>query len=59
MKIIDVFICKIRTKLSKAGLPTIISTVWGRGYSLKDTGHETPATTPLRPQPARVEHVFA
>jgi two-component system cell cycle response regulator CtrA len=59
IKIIDVFICKIRTKLSKAGLPTIISTVWGRGYSVKDTGHETPATAPLCPQPARVEHVFA
>ncbi len=59
IKIIDVFICKIRSKLSKAGMPTIISTIWGRGYSVKDTGHETPAIAPTRPQPAHVEHIFA
>ena len=60
IKIIDVFICKIRNKLSKAGLPTIISTVWGRGYSVKDVGHETlPVISPPRPQPAQIAHVFA
>lgn len=38
MKIIDVFICKIRNKLAKAGLPKVIATVWGRGYSVRDAG---------------------
>lgn len=32
-KIIDVFICKLRAKLS--GGPLIIETHWGRGYSLQ------------------------
>ncbi len=32
MKIIDVFICKLRRKLSDAGAPQLIETVWGRGY---------------------------
>ncbi|MFN7173354.1 MAG: response regulator transcription factor [Thermaurantiacus tibetensis] len=34
MKIIDVFICKLRRKLSEAGCPPIIETVWGRGYTI-------------------------
>lgn len=33
IKIIDVFICKMRKKL--AGMPLIIETVWGRGYRIK------------------------
>ena len=41
VKIIDVFICKIRSKLAKAGMPNVISTVWGRGYSVKDNGADT------------------
>ena len=48
IKIIDVFMCKIRTKLAKAGLPTVISTVWGRGYTVKDV---TPDTPRIAPQP--------
>ena len=37
MKIIDVFICKLRKKLSEAtGGETHIETVWGRGYVLRD-----------------------
>ncbi len=37
IKIIDVFICKLRKKLSAAtGGDTYIETVWGRGYALKD-----------------------
>jgi len=33
MKIIDVFICKLRKKIEKAGAPApLIQTVWGRGY---------------------------
>jgi two-component system cell cycle response regulator CtrA len=38
LKIIDVFICKLRKKLANAGAPSsgCIETVWGRGYSLRD-----------------------
>ena len=37
LKIIDVFICKLRKKLSVAtGGETHIETVWGRGYVLRD-----------------------
>ena len=36
MKIIDVFICKLRKKLSEAGAPNVICTVWGRGYMVRD-----------------------
>ena len=37
LKIIDVFICKLRKKLSEAtdGV-NYIETVWGRGYVLRD-----------------------
>jgi two-component system cell cycle response regulator CtrA len=34
MKIIDVFICKLRRKLNEAGAPPVIETVWGRGYTI-------------------------
>ena len=37
IKIIDVFICKLRKKLADAGVRNLIGTVWGRGYILKDT----------------------
>ena len=36
MKIIDVFVCKLRKKLQSAGAGHLISTVWGRGYMLRD-----------------------
>ncbi|MEM7489315.1 MAG: response regulator transcription factor [Pseudomonadota bacterium] len=37
LKIIDVFICKLRKKLSEAtGGESHIETVWGRGYVLRD-----------------------
>ncbi len=37
IKIIDVFICKLRKKLANAsGGKNYIETVWGRGYMLKD-----------------------
>ena len=37
LKIIDVFICKLRKKLSTAtGGENYIETVWGRGYVLRD-----------------------
>jgi len=44
LKIIDVFICKLRKKLSEAtGGDNFIETVWGRGYVLRDP--ETSTTT--------------
>jgi two-component system, cell cycle response regulator CtrA len=44
LKIIDVFICKLRKKLAQAtGGDHYIETVWGRGYVLKDPKRaETP-----------------
>lgn len=36
LKIIDVFICKLRKKLTSRGHPDYIDTVWGRGYVLRD-----------------------
>ncbi len=44
LKIIDVFICKLRKKLSTAtGGTNYIETVWGRGYVLRDP-EDTPAS---------------
>ena len=40
LKIIDVFICKMRKKLAAAGAPNVIGTVWGRGYSIRDTASD-------------------
>jgi two-component system cell cycle response regulator CtrA len=37
LKIIDVFVCKLRKKLSSAtGGENYIETVWGRGYVLRE-----------------------
>ena len=37
LKIIDVFICKLRKKLAEAGMAeSCIETVWGRGYVMRD-----------------------
>jgi two-component system cell cycle response regulator CtrA len=37
MKIIDVFICKLRKKLANAsGGKDYIETVWGRGYVMRE-----------------------
>ncbi len=42
LKIIDVFICKLRKKIAEAtGGATYIETVWGRGYVLRDPQPET------------------
>ena len=41
LKIIDVFVCKLRKKLSNAtGGDSYIETVWGRGYVLRDPSEE-------------------
>jgi two-component system cell cycle response regulator CtrA len=43
LKIIDVFVCKLRKKLSTAtGGEHYIETVWGRGYVLRDPIEATP-----------------
>jgi two-component system cell cycle response regulator CtrA len=41
IKIVDVFVCKLRKKL--AGLGISIETVWGRGYRLSQQKMETAA----------------
>jgi two-component system cell cycle response regulator CtrA len=47
LKIIDVFVCKLRKKLAQAtGGKHYIETVWGRGYVLRDPAL-TPAATLL------------
>jgi two-component system cell cycle response regulator CtrA len=44
VKIIDVFICKLRKKLANAsGGNNYIETVWGRGYVLRQPTNEEPA----------------
>jgi two-component system cell cycle response regulator CtrA len=53
MKIIDVFICKLRKKLQLAGVDNLIGTVWGRGYMLRETAGETGYAEPLPAAPAR------
>jgi two-component system cell cycle response regulator CtrA len=51
LKIIDVFVCKLRKKLAQAtGGKHYIETVWGRGYVLRDPVEPpvpmTPAASP-------------
>ncbi|MFZ0694674.1 MAG: helix-turn-helix domain-containing protein, partial [Alphaproteobacteria bacterium] len=42
LKIIDVFVCKLRKKLATAtGGENYIETVWGRGYVLRDPTSDT------------------
>ena len=53
LKIIDVFVCKLRKKLSSASGENYIETVWGRGYlmpalesdEMRDRGATPPQTT--------------
>ena len=45
MKIIDVFICKLRKKLVQAGADNLIGTVWGRGYMVREPSAD-PMTMP-------------
>ena len=39
-KIIDVFVCKLRKKLTVGGAENLITTVWGRGYMLRENARE-------------------
>lgn len=34
LKIIDVFVCKVRAKLRAAGLAPVIRPIWGEGYEI-------------------------
>lgn len=56
MKIVDVFICKLRKKLAQAGADNLIGTVWGRGYMIREPHTESAFATqpiPARPSPAQ------
>ena len=56
LKIIDVFVCKLRKKLARAtGGNHYIETVWGRGYVLRDPAPMLVAT----PVVGRPEHLGA
>src|SRR5919109_1228580 len=47
LKIIDVFVCKLRKKLATAtGGENYIETVWGRGYVLRDPATSTRCASP-------------
>jgi len=54
VKIVDVFICKVRAKLDQLGAKDAIETVWGRGYrwhpdfrlGLPDSNHVSMEVTP-------------
>ncbi len=53
LKIIDVFICKLRKKLATAtGGESYIETVWGRGYVLRETEESRSRGRRRRPPPA-------
>jgi two-component system cell cycle response regulator CtrA len=47
IKIIDVFVCKLRKKLERMGIRNLISTVWGKGYVLYEP-QERSVATPMR-----------
>ena len=50
IRIIDVFVCKVRRKLRLAGALAYLETVWGRGYVLLDTPTPKPAGRVQAPQ---------
>ena len=54
LKIIDVFVCKLRKKLSTAtGGENYIETVWGRGYVLRDPLEESTEVSTEEAEPTR------
>jgi two-component system cell cycle response regulator CtrA len=57
MKSIDVIVCRLRKKLAAAGVHTLIDTVWGSGYILREP-QAMPAIAP-RLEPAWAEHALA
>lgn len=51
LKIIDVFVCKLRKKLMEAlGGVNYIETVWGRGYAIKDIDSQSSEEASDNPQ---------
>lgn len=53
IKIIDVFVCKLRRKLAQAGAGEVITTVWGRGYIVRDAATTSqPVVRSVALQPA-------
>ncbi len=53
LKIIDVFVCKLRKKLSAAtGGENYIETVWGRGYVLRDPAPDESDKSAMEPRAA-------
>ena len=59
-KIIDVFICKIRSKLVSVGGAGVIVTVWGHGHTIRAIGEQMPASqmkvsAETMPRPAGIE----
>jgi two-component system cell cycle response regulator CtrA len=54
MKIIDVFICKLRKKLAVAGADNLIGTVWGRGYIIREPTDDSADTMPIDPASQRM-----
>ena len=59
MKIIDVFICKLRKKLALAGAGNLIGTVWGRGYMMRDASAEAASAPAENPFGAEVRTLTA
>ena len=59
MKTIDVIICRLRKKLAVAGVPTLIDTVWGCGYILRDPSLDQPDAAQEMTQPAVLEDMGA
>ena len=56
VKIIDVFVCKLRKKLAKAGLDGVVGTIWGRGYMVRDVAPaEVTATDASKGEKANTE----
>lgn len=58
IKIIDVFVCKLRKKLAAAGADNLIGTVWGRGYMIREILPEEPPVA-AAPVPALVPYSTA
>ena len=58
MKIIDVFVCKLRKKLAVAGADNLIGTVWGRGYMIRDAAGRdqgVPLSAPITAASHRID----
>src|ERR1700760_1425977 len=49
VKIIDVFVCKLRKKLARAGADGIIGTIWGRGYMIREPAAQEAVSAAYQP----------